>query len=67
MTDMGEIVVGHGNDIENHHALVNIMLQGSDQLTEQENIQIEATMAIKPKFLVKKLLVEPTSTIIQQM
>jgi len=40
MTDMEEIMVGHGMDIENHHTLVNIMLQGSDQLTEQENIQI---------------------------
>ena len=37
---MGEIVVGHDTDIENYHTLVNIMLQGSDQLTEQENIQI---------------------------
>ena len=27
-------------DIEHHHILVNIMLQGNDQLTEQENIQI---------------------------
>jgi len=37
----GEIVVGDAMDIENHHTLVNIiMLQGSDQLTEQENIQI---------------------------
>jgi len=40
MTDMGEMVVGHGMDIENLHTLVNIMLQGSDQLTEQEKIQI---------------------------
>ena len=34
MTDIGEIVMGHGMDIENHHTLVNITLQGSDQLTE---------------------------------
>ena len=37
---MAQRVVGYGMDIENHHTLVNITLQGSDQLTEQENIQI---------------------------
>ena len=40
MTDMVEIVVGNGMNFENYHAFVNIMLQGSDQLTEQENIQV---------------------------
>jgi len=46
MTNMGEIVVGHDTDIENYHTLVNIMLQGSDQLTEQENIQIWGMMKL---------------------
>ena len=37
----GEIVIGPiGMDIENHHILVNIMLNDNNQLAEQGNTQI---------------------------
>ena len=32
MIDVGEMVVGHGMDFENHHTIVNVMLQGSGQI-----------------------------------
>ena len=32
--------MGYGMDVENNYTPVNIMLQGSEQLTEQENIEI---------------------------
>ena len=40
MTDIGETVAGHGMDIENHRTLINILLNGNDQLSEYENLQI---------------------------